>query len=244
MHQREAARRHREWGEDEPRMPRNVHLEATMAGKEAAFAQLAERVRGRDPTGRKPIAILLDGEKALEKQMRSAFRKAGLWPRVDAVVLDIMHAMEYLWEAGTALHGEKGAKRNPWVRQQALALLEGSVGYVVGGLRRTCTRRAAQLTAAQKRTLEKVCTYFDNHKHMMKYDEYLAKGYPIGTGLIEGACRSLVKDRMDISGAKWTRAGAEAVLKLRAVKKNDRWDEYWHYYIARNRERLYQNINN
>lgn len=241
---REELRQRRERGEADPRAPLNTHIEATMAGKEAAFAQLAARVRVRDPTALKPIAILLDGEKALETQIRSAFRKAGLWPRVDAVILDIMHAMEYLWEAGTALHGEKGKKRNEWVRQQALAMLQGRVGYVIGGLRRTRTRRADRLSAAQKRTLEKVSTYFDNHKHMMRYGQYLAKGYPIGTGLIEGTCRSLVKDRMDISGAKWTKSGAEAVLKLRAVKKNGDWNDYWDYYISTNRQRLYQNPNN
>ncbi len=240
--EREASRQRREQGEEDPRHPFNVHIEATMAGKEAAFTQLAARVRERDPTGLKPIAVLLDGERALETQLRSAFRKTGLWTRVDAVILDIMHAMEYLWEAGTALHGEKGKKRNEWVRQQALAILQGRVGYVVGGLRRTRTRRADRLAASQKKTLEKVNTYFDNHKHMMRYSQYLAKGYPIGTGLIEGTCRSLVKDRMDISGAKWTKSGAEGVLKLRAVKKNGHWNDYWDYYTARNRERLYQNI--
>ena len=236
---RQELRQRRQWGEEDPRIPLNVHVEATMAGKEAAFTQLALRVRQRDPTGLKPIAVLLDGERALETQVRCAFRKAGLWPRVDAVILDIIHAMEYLWEAGTALHGEKGNKRIPWVRQQALAILQGRVGYVIGGLRRTRTRRADRLTAAQKRTLEKVSTYFDNHKHMMRYDQYLAKGYPIGTGMIEGTCRSLVKDRMDISGAKWTKSGAEALLKLRAVKKNGHWNDYWDYYTARNKQRLY-----
>jgi len=241
---RQERRQRRQWGQEDPRIPLNAHIEATMAGKEAAFTQLAVRVRQRDPTGLKPIAVLLDGEKALEKQIRFAFRKAGLWPRVDAVILDIIHAMEYLWEAGTALHGEKGNKRMPWVRQQALAILQGRVGYVIGGLRRTRTRRADRLSAAQKRTLEKVSTYFDNHKHMMRYDQYLAKGYPIGTGMIEGTCRSLVKDRMDISGAKWTHSGAEALLKLRAVKKNGHWKDYWDYYIARNKQRLYDVSNN
>jgi hypothetical protein len=238
--EREARRERRSWGEEDPRRPRNAHIEATLAGKEAAFTQLAQRVRERDPTGLKPVVLLADGEKALENQLRAAFRKAGLWSRVDALILDIMHAMEYLWEAGTALHGEQGNQRTSWVRQQALAILQGRVGYVIGGLRRTNTRRAGQLSAAQRKTLEKVSTYFDNHKHMMQYDVYLAKGYPIGTGLIEGTCRSLVKDRMDISGAKWTRSGAEAVLTLRAVNKNGDWDAYWEYYTAKNKARLYQ----
>ena len=235
-----AEKRHRKKkGEKEPRTALNAHLDATMAGKEIAIKELAAQIHLRDPTGEKPIVVLVDGEKALETQINDGFRKKKLRRRVDAFILDIMHAMEYIWEAGTALHGEKGEKRNPWVRQQTKMILDGRVGYVIGGLRRTCTRR--QLTRSQQKVLKKTITYFENHKHMMSYDVYLEKGYPIGTGHIEGTCRSLVKDRMDISGAKWTQEGAEAILKLRAVKKNGDWKTFWDFYITKNKERLYGN---
>jgi len=220
-----------------PRMPVNTRIAGTLTGKETAIKELAGRVHQRDPTGEKTIIVLVDGEKSLETQIRSVFRKEKLLARVDAFILDIMHAMEYLWEAGTVLLGEKNKDRNPWVRRQALAVLQGRVGYVIGGLKRICTCR--KLTKTQERGLQKTITYFANHKHMMRYNEYLQKGYPIGTGLIEGTCRSLVKDRMDISGAKWTQAGAEAILRLRSVKKNSDWNAYWDYYISKSKERLY-----
>lgn len=64
----------------------------------------------------------------------------------------------------------------------------------------------------------------------MKYDEYLAKGMPIATGLIEGACRHDVKDRMDVTGARWSLRGAEAVLRLRSIYASGDWDAYWKYH--------------
>jgi hypothetical protein len=65
----------------------------------------------------------------------------------------------------------------------------------------------------------------------MKYDEYLAKGYPIGTGVVEAACGHLVKDRMEISGARWGIEGAEAILRLRSIVKSGDWDAYWNFYV-------------
>jgi len=218
----------------------NVQVAASMAGKQAAFAELAERVKRRDPKGEKKIVVFLDGEKALEDQLLISFREAGLAERIDAVVLDIMHVMEYVWEAGTALHGEKDAGRNPWVREHALAILEGRVGRVIGGLKQILTKQ--NLRTSQVKALKKAITYFENHKHMMRYDRYLASGYPIATGVIEGTCGSLIKDRADRSGSRWSSVGIQAVLNLRAVMKNGDWDDYWDYYMAAECKRLYGNL--
>ena len=106
-----------------------------MAGKQAAIDALLERVRKRDPCGSKKIIVLMDGDPALEQMMEERLRAEGMLHRVDAMILDIMHAMEYLWDAGTALYGEKSRERVPWVRKQALEILQGNVGYVIGGLR-------------------------------------------------------------------------------------------------------------
>jgi hypothetical protein len=218
----------------------NVQVAASMAGKQVAFTELAERVKRRDPNGEKKIVVFLDGERALEDQLFLSFKEVGLAERIDAVVLDIMHVMEYVWEAGTALHGEKGAERNPWVREHALAILEGRVGRVIGGLKQILTKQ--NLRASQVKALQKAITYFENHKHMMHYDRYLASGYPIATGLIEGTCGSLIKDRADRSGSRWSSVGIQAVLNLRAVMKNGDWDDYWDYYMAAERKRLYNNL--
>ena len=224
-------------GAKEPRRALNVQVAAEMGGKQRAFEELARRVRKRDPEGEKKIIVLLDGEKALEDQLCLSFAKAGLEEQVEAVVLDIMHVMSYLWEAGTALQGEQGRERTAWVRGRALAILEGRAGRVIGGLRQILTKQ--ELRSSQKKALNKAITYFENHRHMMAYDRYLAAGYPISTGLIEGTCGSLVKDRADRSGSRWSSEGVQAVLNLRAVTKNGDWDEYWSYYMANEHERLY-----
>ncbi len=126
-----------------------------MDGKQEAFEGLADRIKRRDPERQKKIVIFLDGERTLEDQLLMAFRQACLAERINAVVLDIMHVIEYVWEAGTALHGEKGAGRNPWVRRHALAILEGRV---IGGLKQILTKQ--ELRASQVKALDKVITYF------------------------------------------------------------------------------------
>jgi len=229
-----------EKGPEEARRARNLQVAASMAGKQRAFEEPAERVKKRDPGGEKRIVVLLDGEKALEDQLLLSFDRTGLAERIHAIVLDIMHAMEYLWDAGTALHGEKGKGRNPWVREHAHAILEGRVGRVIGGLKQILSKQ--ELRSSQERVLKKVITYFENHRHMMRYEEYLAAGYPIATGLIEGTCGSLIKDRADRSGSRWSSDGVQAVLNLRAVMKNGDWDAYWDYYMGKENERLYANV--
>ena len=152
-------------------------------------------------------------------------------------ILDIIHACEYVWEAGTAIHGEKSSKRRQWVRKKLLDLLDGKVGYVIGALKQIKNKR--KLSESKLETLDKVIRYFTNHKHMMKYDEYLAKGYPIGTGVVESARGSLVKNRMERNGMRWGMTGAQAMLDLRAVKKNTDWKNFMEIYINEQKNILY-----
>ena len=91
----------------------------------------------------------------------------------------------------------------------------------------------------KKKKIEKILKYYEKRKGYMKYDEYLAKGYPIGSGVIEGTCRSFVKDRMELAGMRWSEIGAEAMLELRSVKVNRRWDDFWSYFISKEKNRKY-----
>ena len=236
--QRERQQRRQE-GWPQPRAPLNKHVFATLDGKAAAFEHLLHHLQRRDPTGCKPLIALLDGDPALEKALKEHLATAGLPDRLQATILDITHVSEYLWEVGTALYGEKGAQRVCWVEEKLYALLEGKVGYLIGGLRQRGTKNQESLTHAQKKTLEKAITYFENHRHMMHYDTYLKNGYPISTGVVEGTCSSLVKDRMEQSGMRWSITGAQAVLKQRAVVKNSDWNVFWNFYIDSERLRLY-----
>jgi len=223
--------------EEKPRSALNTTVAASMAGKQAAIDALLARVRKRDPDEKKKLIVLMDGDPALEQMMEERLHAEGMLHRVDAIILDIMHAMEYLWDAGTALYGEKSRERVPWVRKHTLEILQGNVGYVIGGLRITLAKRT--LTASRITTLNRSITYFVNHQHMMKYDQYLAAGYPIATGIIEGTCGSLIKDRADRSGSRWSSVGAQAVLNERAVMKNGDWDAFWKYHMETENQRLY-----
>lgn len=227
-------------GEGKPREPINKRVMASLEGKASAFKDLADRIERRDPQGLKPIFVQVDGAKSLEKGILQEFKKRGWKDRIIGVGLDIIHVMEYIWELSTSLHGETSPERIAFVKKIGLAILEGKVGYVIGGLKQMQTKGKERLYTYQKKALKKTLTYFENHKHMMRYDEYLAKGLPIATGVIEGTCGSLVKDRMERSGMKWSHDGAQAVLNLRALKRNGDWDDYWDYYLEKEHERLYE----
>jgi hypothetical protein len=221
----------------EPRVASNKHVRATLQGKDKAMNYLMERLRKRDPAGEKPIIALIDGDRSLEDALERALKAFHFDRRVDAIIVDILHVSEYVWAVGTALYGEKSAQRVAWVREKLLSILNSGVGRVIGGLKQIITK--TELRPAQKQALEKAISYFENHRHMMDYASYLAKGYPIATGLVEGACGSLVKDRMEQSGMLWSIRGAQSVLDLRAVKKNNDWETFWQFYIASEKNRLY-----
>ncbi len=226
-----------EEGLPEPRVGLNKHLRATLHGKADAMNYLMTRVLKRDPTGEKNLIILLDGDPNLDNAFNQALQDHRLVDRVDALILDIIHVSGYVWEAGTALCGETGNGRIVWVRDKLLAILQSDVGRVIGGLKQTLTK--TKLSPSKRNKLQKAITYFENHRHMMDYATYLAKGYPIATGLIEGACRSFVKERMEQSGMHWSIKGAHSILKLRAVMKNDDWDQFWKFFIESEKTRMY-----
>ena len=153
--------------------------------------------------------------------------------------LDIIHATEYLWDVATCLYGERDKKRTAWVEDKLYALTNSNVGYLIGGLKQILTKNERNFSATKKRVLQKTITYFDNHRHMMDYATYLKKGYPISTGVIEGTCGSLVKNRMEQSGMRWSIQGANAVLAQRAVVKNGDWKDFFNFYIQSEQLRLY-----
>jgi hypothetical protein len=121
--------------------------------------------------------------------------------------------------------------------KQLRAILEGRIGRVIGAFRQMAKKRNLKKNPLQK--LEEHLGYFENNRHRMKYDEYLQQGYPIGSGVVEGACRNLVKDRMERTGMRWCVDGAQAILDLRAVYLNDDWNQFHKYLIRREQKRIY-----
>jgi hypothetical protein len=222
--------------------PINKRVVATMFGKEKAFQDLADRIEARDIEEKSDIFLLIDGERALEKGLLSEFKSRKWKNRIVGICLDIIHVTEYLWEFGAALYGEKSCKRPVWVKKQLLSILNSKAGYVIGAMKQILTKNK-KLSISKRQRMEKVIKYFENHKHMMNYRKHLKKGLPIASGVIEGACRSLVKDRMDGAGMKWSKEGANSILGLRSVKQNGYWDHYWEHYIQTEKERLYKEKN-
>jgi hypothetical protein len=201
-----------------------------VSGREVVVANLCAELDRRDPTQTQTALVLCDGERALW----TTFLAMLLRPYV--AILDLWHALTYLWLAAKVFHGSKPAQEG-FVTARLKLLLEGKVGGVIKGLKQMGTQQG--LTGEKQRTLTKVIGYLENNRDHMKYDVYLREGYPIGSGVIEGACRHVIKDRMERAGMLWTREGAGALLRLRVVHANGHWDEYQEYRIVREQQDLY-----
>jgi hypothetical protein len=210
--------------------PTNKRLFATLEGKETALLHtLAHARKHQGPHIRFRVA-LTDGAEALQQRVLTLF--VGF-----VLVLDCIHAIEYLWKAANALLGETCEARTDWVKVRALWMLRGQTQALIDDLRQIASRTDTPLSV--RTTLEGVANYYARNLAYMHYDEYLAAGWPIGTGVIEGACRHLVKDRCELSGMRWSQDGAEALLQLRCVAENDDWNEFHAYRRAQRRITLY-----
>jgi hypothetical protein len=188
----------------------------------------------RDPQHCTPLVVLLDGALGRWSLATKRFKE---WKRV-TFVLDIMHGVGSLWGAANAVCGEASQTGKPWVQQQLTEMLRGRVGSVIGGLRQSLTKQ--QRRKAVREALAKVSTFFHNHRRWRRYDRDLAAGWPVGTGVVESACGSVVKHRMEGEGQRWSLEGAEAILTLRSLKKshnNDRRDS-WRFRAGQERVRL------
>jgi hypothetical protein len=200
-------------------------------GRERLFIELAVACHERDPRRKKTLVCLMDGEAALWDVQREWLPRA-------VGILDLFHVLERLWQAAHCFHPEQSRAAEEFVTHRLRMLLEGKVGYVIGGLKRL--RDAHELKGEKRRTINAVIRYYHNNRRHMKYDEYLAAGYPIGSGVAEGACRHLVKDRLEQTGMRWTIIGAQALLHLRAIYLNGHWDDYVNYRIETEQARLYR----
>ncbi len=145
--------------------------------------------------------------------------------------------LEHLWKAAWSLHPAAGPAAEDWVAVKALAILAGDSARAAGQI--TAEAGTAGLTPAQRAGTSSCVRYLTGLRDHLRYDQALAAGWPIATGVIEGACRHLIGDRLDITGARWGLDGAEAILTLRAVISNGDFDDYWRYHLAQEHQRLY-----
>jgi hypothetical protein len=201
-------------------------------GTDVVFDWLHNELADRNPGPGKEVVYLMDGQESLWEARRSYL------PGDNAVeILDLLHVTPRLWEAAHLFHKEGSEEAVAFVRQRLEQVLNGRVGYVVGGLRQKGTKQG--LSGAKAKRLKVICGYLEKNAVRMRYDAYLTKGYPIASGVIEGACRHYVKDRMERAGMHWTKEGAQAMLDVRSEYLNGDWEAFQQYRIERERERLY-----
>lgn len=171
------------------------------------------------------IALLCDGEDALWRN-EADFRRRAI--KVTEI-LDLMHAVSRIWTCGKHLHGDEPLES--FVFPRLRRLLEGEASSVIRGFRRMATQR--DLKGKARKAVDDACGYLERNLPRLRYDEYLSRGLPIATGMVEGACRYLVQDRMERTGMRWTIAGAQSILDLRSIKTSDLSDEYHTYYRSK-----------
>lgn len=183
----------------------------------------------RDPARSMIRLALTDGERALQIRVDQTLQVT--------LILDLIHVLEKLWKAAYVFHPEGSLAADLWVMDRALRILFGEAGQVVKGIRQSITKRS--LSGAKRQTLESVAGYLYANRSRMRYDEYLANGWPIASGPVEGACKNLIKDRMERSGMRWSETMAEAIVQLRAVYLSGDFDNYWRFHIEQDQQRLY-----
>src|ERR1035437_3460143 len=194
------------------------------------FLDMAVECYMRNPRYEKPCICVMDGERQLWSLAEEWFPRA-------IGILDLFHALERLWDVAHCLYAEESPEAGEFVTHHLRMLLQGKVGYVLRNFRPLV--QAYKLKGAKKKTVQSAITYYENNQEHMRYDEYLAAGYPIASGVAEGACKHLVKDRMERAGMRWELEGALATLSLRAVYFNGQWDQFIAYRAATEQTRLY-----
>lgn len=207
--------------------PKPVHKRA-WASVEADAVQVIDdafqEALRRDPERQRRWVVLVDGN---ETQLELVYRAAAKAKVKITVILDVIHVLEYLWKASYCFHKDGTKEAEEWVHKRLLMLLSGTAASdVAAGMRRSAT-----LQQIEKREAVDTCAdYLQKYRDLLHYSDALTAGLPIATGVIEGACRYLVRDRMDRTGARWSLHGAEAVLKLRALRTSGDWDAYWRFH--------------
>lgn len=205
----------------------------TVNAKDGLFSRLEAELAARNSGHDRPVICLMDGERALWEMQREHFAGA-------VGILDLFHVLERLWAVAHCSHKEGSESARRYVEERLRDLLQGRVGYVIAGLRRRLS--GGKLSGPKKKVVRSAVEYLANNRQHMRYDEYLAAGYPIGSGVAEGACRHLVKDRLEQTGMRWTVEGAQAMLHVRALYLNDQWEDFIEFRAEREQTRLYRPV--
>jgi hypothetical protein len=197
--------------------------------KDDIIQEIGKEMDVRDPQRCKKHVVVTDGERAL--QIRVLENIPGI-----LLILDLLHVLEKLWTVAHIFHAEGSVEAQEWVHDRALRILCGQVSQVVKGVGQSATKRG--IRGNKRDIIDSVLGYLNRNRDRMHYDRYLAEGLPIASGAVEGACKNLVKDRMERSGMRWKQPTAEAVLKLRALYLSGDFQQYWNFHVKQEQNRL------
>ncbi|WP_436846894.1 ISKra4 family transposase [Streptomyces atratus] len=189
---------------------------------EQVIAAVFDQTEARDPGHRRTWVVLVDGARHRLDLIRAEAARRNVTVHI---VIDISHVLEYLWGAAHCLHPAGDRAAETWVAQHARTILAGGSEQAAASI--SAAADAVGLRPGSRKGIDDAIGYLKNKAAYLRYDTALTEGFPIATGIIEGACRHLVKDRLDITGARWGLSGAKAVLKLRAPRSNGDFDTYW-----------------
>jgi hypothetical protein len=215
---------------------RNKWVTASVVSEAAeVVARVFDEASRRDPDRRRTWVALVDGN---NHQIDRITQEAAARHVPITILVDVVHVLEYLWKAAWCFHQEGDPAAEQWVHRHAARILDGKAKQTAAAIRRAATN--AGLTSLKRENADTCAAYLTNKAAYLDYPTALQNGWPIATGVIEGACRHLVKDRMDITGARWGLQGAEAILKLRAVHANGDFDDYWNHHLQQEHRRVHQ----
>ena len=204
-------------------------------GADEVIAAAFDQAEARDRQHARTWVVLVDGDR---HQIELAEAEAARRKVAIHIVVDLVHVLEYIWAAAWSFHAKDDPAAEDWVAEKALAVLRGRAGQVAGAL---AAQAGEHMLADSQRTGVDACVrYLVNKQEYLRYDLALAAGWPIATGVVEGACRHLIGDRFNITGSRWSIEGAEAILKLRALEDNGDFDAYWAFHLAQEHHRVHQ----
>ena len=208
---------------------KKIHRRAFLADQQKAIEYGLNRIKESMTNPQSRFVVPIDAGIGLEDKILAWVKENEMENQFDGIILDIIHVSEYVWDAATAILGEKSRCRVTWVREVLEDLLNSKVVKVISNLQQIKSKNI--LPQSKQKQVDKAITYFSNHQHKMDYKTFIEKGYPVSSALVEAACGHLVKERMEQSGMRWSSIGAQNIMDLRAVKINGDMEEFMAFRI-------------
>jgi hypothetical protein len=204
------------------------------ASRAATIAAVFDQAERRDPGHARPWIALADGDRHQIEVIRDQAAARGI---TVTILVDFIHVLEYLRKAAWCFHPARDPAAETWVTAQGLALLHGRVTEVISQIQALTAAHPPRPGGEHHKIIARTLSYLQAKEPYLDYPRALAEGWPIATGVIEGACRHLVQDRMGITGARWSLPGAQAMLWLRALRGNGDLNQYWDWHITQEHQR-------